>query len=331
MTGLRKTKKTTIAVYGVLIILISLVFYVLGIAMAIPRRLFFDNSIMMTINYYIVWYSGIPFLIGITMVLTDIFIFVPKRRRVNHLTTRIIKNKKVTVVLTAYNDEESIGMAIKDFKKHKMVKRVIVVSNNSKDRTIPVAKKAGAIVVNEPKQGYGNCVYRSLSEGIKYSDTELILLCEGDMTFRSYDIDKFLSYIDHADVVNGSRIVEQLREENTQLSTFMFYGNYFVGKLLEIKHLGMTNLSDVGTTYKLCRKSTLQSLLPKLDPNVNLEFNPYFIDKALNYGYKIVECPITFYQRVGFSKGGNSSNYIAFKLGMKMIFGILFWWKEKKI
>ena len=61
---------------------------------------------------------------------------------------------------------------------------------------------------------------------------QLIVLCEGDMTFRARDLEKLLAYIDHADVVNGTRIVEQLREYSTQLSTFMFYGNFFVGKLL---------------------------------------------------------------------------------------------------
>ena len=60
----------------------------------------------------------------------------------------------------------------------------------------------------------------------------LIVLCEGDMTFRAEDIEKLLAYIDHADIVNGTRIVEQLREYSTQLSTFMYYGNFVVGKLL---------------------------------------------------------------------------------------------------
>jgi hypothetical protein len=48
----------------------------------------------------------------------------------------------------------------------------------------------------------------------------------------------YLAYINHADIVNGTRIVEQLREYSTQLSPFMYYGNFFVGKMLELKHLG---------------------------------------------------------------------------------------------
>jgi len=154
----------------------------------------------------------------------------------------------------------------------------------------------------------------------------LTVLCEGDMTFRAADIDKFMAYIPHADIVNGTRIVEQLRESRTQLTTFMYYGNFFVGKLLEAKHLGQGTFTDVGTTYKLCRNSALRTLLPALDPAVNLEFNAHFMDVSLDHAIPMVECPITFHRRVGASKGGNASNARAFKVGVRMILGITFAW-----
>ena len=229
-------------------------------------------------------------------------------------------------MLTAYNDELSIGAAVKDFLSHPLTARVIVISNNSKDNTLGVAEAAGATAYNETLQGYGACVHRALTEGAKFDDTELVVLCEGDMTFRAYDIDKLLAYVPHADIVVGTRTVEQLRAKDTQLSTFMFYGNLFVGKLLEIKHLGKATLTDVGTTYKLCRTAALRTLLPQLDPRVNLEFNPYFLDNALQDDLRIVEVPITFHKRIGESKGGNIDNFVALKLGLKMIRGIVFGW-----
>src|SRR5207302_4047780 len=171
---------------------------------------------------------------------------------------------------------------------------VIVVSNNSRDDTLKRAREAGATAVNEPRQGYGRCVYRCFQEAIARGH-ELIVLCEGDMTFRAYDLEKLLAYAPHADIVNGTRTVERLRQYSTQLSTFMYYGNLFVGKLLEAKHLGRSTITDVGTTYKLCRKSALSQLLPQLSPTMNLEFNAHFLDRALGNGLMVVECPITFH------------------------------------
>ena len=67
-------------------------------------------------------------------------------------------------------------------------------------------------------------------------------------------------------------------------------------------------------------------MLPQLDPRVNLEFNAHFLDKALETGIDLVECPITFFARVGRSKGGNVNNARALKVGLRMIAGLLIGW-----
>jgi len=79
--------------------------------------------------------------------------------------------------------------------------------------------------------------------------------------------------------------------------------------------------TDVGTTYKLCRAGALARLLPHLDRRVNLEFNAHFLDTALDNGIDIVECPITFFARVGKSKGGNVNNTRALKVGLRSLLG----------
>ena len=208
---------------------------------------------------------------------------------------------------------------------------MIVVSNNSRDATLDRALEAGALAFNEKQQGYGYCVHRCLTEAVRLGESDLIVLCEGDRTFRAYDVDKLLAYAPHSDVVNGTRTAETLREYRTQLSTFMYYGNLFVGKLLEAKHLGRSTITDVGTTYKLCRRAAVEQLLPTLRPDrVNLEFNAYFMDMALAQGHVVVECPITFHPRVGVSKGGNTSNWRALRVGLRMIGGIVFGWRGTK-
>jgi hypothetical protein len=263
---------------------------------------------------------------GVILGAIDLFALLPRKRRSRTVDYSPPANSQVTVVLTAYNDELSIGLAVRDFISHPRVRRVIVVDNNSVDGTAAAAAGAGAIVVRETQPGYGRCVYRALNEGLECGDTELTLLCEGDMTFRAYDVDKFLAYIPHADIVNGTRIVEQLRSRDTQLTTFMYYGNFFVGKLLEAKYIGQGTFTDVGTTYKLCWNQALRQLLPLLNPAVNLEFNAHFLDMALAHRFRLLECPVTFHNRVGVSKGGNVSDTRAFRVGMAMIRGIVFGW-----
>ncbi|MBO9648737.1 MAG: glycosyltransferase family 2 protein [Variovorax sp.] len=319
-------RRERLALYGIVLVLLAIFAYSLGVLIAVPRRLFFDTPQALLFNELLIWYSGFPFLVGWGFILLDLFILYPAKRRNDFIKHDNINTQTLTVVLTAYNDEASIGPAVRDFLDHPAVKRVIVISNNSKDRTMDAAEEAGALVFNESRQGYGACVYRALSEGCRFEDSEIVVLCEGDMTFRAYDIDKLMAYIPHADIVTGTRTVEQLRAKDTQLSTFMFYGNVFVGKLLEIKHLGNATFSDVGTTYKACRSAALRELLPKLNPEINLEFNPYFLDVALQSGLRILEAPISFHKRIGESKGGNIDNLVALKLGLKMIRGIVWRW-----
>jgi len=313
--------------YGILIAGAGFTVYFFAVLLRFVGLLADPYGRSLGIVHKLVWYSGMPVAAGFLLILFDLFVLLPGKR--TRITVRWDPppNLDLTVVLTAYNDESSIGRAAEDFRSHPKVKRVIVVDNNSSDRTSEVARNAGAEVICEKRRGYGHCVFRALEDGAACADTGLTLLSEGDMTFRAYDIDKFLAYAPHADIVNGTRIVEQLRDLRTQLTTFMFYGNFFAGKLLEAKHIGKGTLTDVGTTYKLCRNSVLRDLLPVLDRRINLEFNAHFLDQALSYGFSVVECPVTFHARVGASKGGNVGNLRALHVGLRMIFGIVFSWR----
>ena len=329
LTTTRLATTTPVLMYGVLLFFLGIAMYLFGVALVVPRFLLGLNRVLYPISEGMVWYSGIPVTLGLGAVAFDLFVLLSHKRIDEPIRSDPIADKRVTVALTAYNDEKSIGDAVKDFLGSPFVRSLIVVSNASTDNTMQVAIEAGAITVNEPRQGYGSCVYRCFQEALS-RETELIVLCEGDMTFRSADIEKLLAYAPHADIVNGTRTVERLRAHTTQLSTFMYYGNFFVGKLLEAKHLGRSTLTDVGTTYKLCRRDALQRLMPQLDPTINLEFNAYFLDCALASGLTVVECPVTFHPRWGESKGGNVNNLRALTVGLRMLVGITTDWAWMK-
>ena len=325
--GREPASRLPLMLYGVLFAALGFGLYACGISLVLLSLLIGRAAAAARLNVLLAYYSGVPIVTGIVLVLVELVFLLPKKRAHRRVRVDAPQNQEVTVVLTALNDERSIGPAVSDFLAHGLVRRVLVIDNNSTDRTAEVAAQAGAIVIRESIPGYGSCVYRAFQEALKYTDTELILLCEGDRTFRAFDIDKFLAYVPHADVVNGTRIVEQLRDRDTQLSTFIYYGNFAAGKLLELKHIGRGTFTDVGTTYKLCRSRALAALLPYLDRRVNLEFNAHFLDIALRLGINMVECPVTFFARVGESKGGNVNNIRALKVGTRMILGMLFGWR----
>lgn len=318
-------QRLPLLLYAIIIAAVALTIYLMGTigllmtAMA-PRLPWSAGALQLVVL------SGGMTLVAGVLAVVDVVVLLPAKRKRPDVMVNPPPVRDLTVVLTAYNDEASIGLVVDDFRSHPLVRRVIVVDNDSTDGTADVAGRHGAVVVRETQRGYGRCVYRALREGLNSGDTDLTLLCEGDATFRAFDIDKFMSYIPHADIVSGTRIVEQLRAAQTQLTSFMYYGNFFVGKLLEAKHLGKGTFTDVGTTYKLCRNSALERLLPVLNPAVNLEFNAHFLDRALAGPLHVVECPITFHRRVGISKGGNASNWRAFGVGMRMIRGIIAGW-----
>lgn len=323
------TRRATIAaVWGTILIFVGLAGFLTGAFLGAVRLLLPSSVDITQAVELLIWYSALPVVLGLLAILGDLLFIVTKKRRIKAVRNDPLARERVTVALTAYNDEASIGPAVQDFLSSRHVQRVIVISNNSVDGTMAAAEAAGAsIVLNETKQGYGACVVRALTEAVKFDDTEVVVLCEGDRTFRAYDVPKLLAYMPHADVVNGTRIVEQLQESDTQISTFIHYGNFAVAKLLEIKYLGEATLSDVGTTYKAIRRDALMALLPHLEPEVNLEFNPHFLEQCIRRGFSVIECPITFHPRVGISKGGNVSDRTALRVGLRMILGILLGWQ----
>lgn len=321
---------TPFSLIGFVSVVLGFATFLIGSLLGLLNAIFLRSEYLRQVNEHVVWYSAAPVAAGLIAFAIDLR-KVAQKRSVRQFQNSPVQHVSMTVVLTAYNDELSIALAVQDFLAHPSVARVVVVSNNSTDGTERAARGAGAIVFNETTQGYGACVRRCLIEASKYSDTNVVVLCEGDMTFRAYDIDKLLSYLPHGDIINGTRIVDTLQKSNTQVTTFMHYGNLAVAKLLELKYFGSATLTDVGTTYKLMRSETASALVADATESINLEFNPYLMEIALRKGMIYIEVPITFHPRIGESKGGNSSDLVAVKVGLRMAIGILLGWRSIRV
>jgi len=232
---------------------------------------------------------------------------------------RSLKDAKVHVALTAYNDEDAIGPSVRDFKANPRVHKVIVVENNSKDDTKQAAKLAGADeVVTEKVPGYGSCCQRCLAEAAKdLSDSDVIILCEGDMTFSGADVDKFLAYLENCDLVLGTRATQELRQRDTQMDWLINPANQVVAKLIQTRFWG-TRLTDVGCTYRAMRVDAYRKLQPKLRILGN-HFSPHMYMEALKLQMRVIEVPIVFKVRMGVSKGVGSNKQKAAKVATRML------------
>ncbi len=227
---------------------------------------------------------------------------------------------RVHVGLTAYNDEACIGQAVADFKACPLVDRVIVVENNSKDKTFEAAAAAGADeVFTEMIPGYGSCCMRTMHEAAK--DADVVILCEGDMTFSGQDVKKFLAYLENCDLVLGTRTTQELRETKTQLDWLINPANQVVAKLIQTRFWG-TRLTDVGCTYRAMRVDSYHRLKDHLSVQGN-HFSPHMFIEALKLRMRVIEVPVVFRNRVGLSKGVGSNKVKAAKVAMAML-GLLY-------
>ena len=86
---------------------------------------------------------------------------------------------KIAVLIPCYNEEKTIGKVVRDAKAALPEATIYVYNNNSKDRTVEVAKEAGAIVRNEYMQGKGNVIRRMFRE----IDALVYVMVDGDDTY----------------------------------------------------------------------------------------------------------------------------------------------------
>jgi glycosyltransferase involved in cell wall biosynthesis len=203
---------------------------------------------------------------------------------------------RVSVVFPAYNEQAGIAQAVRDFGQADAVDEVVVVDNNSRDATVTRAESAGARVVQEPRQGYGNALRRGLAE----AQGEYVVLAEPDGTFMAKDVLKLLAYADDFDLVLGTRTTRELIWRGANMGWQLRWGNWFVAKVLQVL-FGGPSLSDCGCTLRLIRRSAADLLLPRFTVGGS-HFLPEMVCLALLSGLRLVEVPVNYRNRVGRSK-----------------------------
>ncbi len=243
-------------------------------------------------------------------------------------TTWDIRGKRIAVVLTALDDEASIGGAVDEFRALPEVGTVLVAENASQDRTAQVARDHGAIVVTVQPRGYGHTCLGGLRAALERTDAEVIILSEGDGTFFAEDLRKLVPYLADCDMALGSRTNRELNRPGSQMDWFMAWGNLFLALLVRLRYWdsafwGEIQITDVGCTFRAIRRGALERILPQLTVG-GMYFSPHMILIALRNGLSVVEAPIKFRERVGPSKGAGHSRRRALSIGLEMLKEITF-------
>jgi glycosyltransferase involved in cell wall biosynthesis len=225
-------------------------------------------------------------------------------------------SKTVSIVFPAYNEEQHIRAAVEDFFLPGIVDEIVVVDNNSRDRTADEARATRARVVQETAQGYGHALRRGLRE----ATGDLIILAEPDGTFLGRDVLKLLAYADDFDMVCGTRTTRELIWTQANMGWFLRVGNWVVAKLLQFLY-GGPSLSDCGCTLRLTNRAALERFRESLTVGGS-HFLPEMVILGLRRGLKIIEIPVNYRGRVGESKITGSFEG-ALRTGLNMIALIL--------
>ena len=151
---------------------------------------------------------------------------------------------KIAVLIPCYNEEKTIAKVVADAKAALPEAVIYVYDNNSTDRTVELASKAGAVIRHEYMQGKGNVIRRMFRE----IEAQCYIMVDGDdtypMEFAPEMVDKVLHH--NADMVVGERLSSTYFEENKR--PFHNMGNSVVRA--SINHLFGCEVKDIMTGFR---------------------------------------------------------------------------------
>jgi glycosyltransferase involved in cell wall biosynthesis len=221
-------------------------------------------------------------------------------------------NPKISVIIPALNEEESIGQVLNDIPGE-IVEEVIVVDNGSSDNTVTVSKGLGANVILEPLKGYGAACLRGIS--ILKQDTDIVVFLDADYSDYPQDLHTVVKPIinDNADMVIGSRMSGE-REKGALLPQAIF-GNKLATFLIRL--FWGFKYTDLGPF----RAIKYRDLLALNMTDKNFGWTVEMQIKALKKRLRIVEVPVRYRKRIGKSKiTGTFSGTV--RAGVKIIYTI---------
>ncbi len=208
----------------------------------------------------------------------------------------MIRNPIIVVIIPAYNEENSIAKVINDIPTG-LVHEVIVVNNNSNDATEVNARAAGATVLRERRPGYGFACLK----GIEYlkeleNKPDIVVFIDADYSDHPEEMPLLVKPIisDGMDMVIGSRALG--KKERGSMTVQQVFGNWLATRLLKIIY--DVRYTDLGPFRAICYDKLLEINMQDTTYGWTVEMQL----KAAKLKMKIIEVPVSYRKRIGFSK-----------------------------
>lgn len=219
----------------------------------------------------------------------------------------------IKVIIPAYNEENSITKVIKDIPSN--VDEVIVISNNSTDKTEENAKKSGATVLTEPRKGYGYACLKGMDyiANLKASQLpDIIVFLDGDYSDYPEQLTQLVAPIinDKIDFVIGSR-VKKYREPGS-MTPQQIFGNWLATFLMRV-FFG-AKYTDLGPFRAIKYRKLVQLEMEDKTYGWTVEMQL----KAIKKKYTYTEIPMKYRNRIGVSKVSGTLKGTIFA-GMKIL------------
>ena len=201
----------------------------------------------------------------------------------------------VDVVIPAFNEEASLPLVLGAIPRPP-VRRVVVADNNSSDGTAEVARSGGAVVVHEPRAGYGAACLRALEHLRSNDPPDIVVFLDGDYSDYPEELPDLIAPIvaGEAEFVIGSRVLGS-RQAGALLPQARM-GNMVACALIRL--LYRHRYTDLGP-FRAARWSSFERLgMRDRDFGWTAELQV----KALRLGMSVAEVPVSYRKRVGVSK-----------------------------
>ena len=202
---------------------------------------------------------------------------------------------KIVVIIPAYNEENAIANVIKEIPDY--VSEIIVVSNNSSDKTIDVAKNAGATVLSENQKGYGFACLKAM----QYLTTidkkpDIVVFLDGDYSDYPEELTQIVEpiIIQNIDFVIGAR-ASKLREKGSMTPQQVF-GNWLATFLM--KWFFKSKFTDLGPFRAIKYDKLLELEMEDKTYGWTVEMQLKVLKQKMIY----TEIPVRYKNRIGVSK-----------------------------